>query len=123
MNTYVEDFKKLGGKYGFPIVEFNGKAVLTAKDTHNEDVHWITYDLEKDTLSFIGNTDNCNIWLCDTRKDFTPEKVVQFVKDLNEIFKLTGENVFTVKELIDPEDWQGIAKVNDAFNDIRYKNN
>lgn len=117
---YVERFKKLGEKYDFPVKTVGQKHILTAKNTDNEDVYWISYSEKTDMLRYLGNTDNCNIWLSETRKDFTPEKTIQFIKDLNEVFDLEDSEKFLLKNLIDPEDWQEIAKVNDAYDDIRY---
>lgn len=117
---YINDFKKFGQKYGFPVITLEDKEVLTAKNTDGEDIYWIFYNPITETISYRGNTDNCNIWFCDTRKDFTPEKTIQFIYDLNKVFELEDNEKIQIKELIDPEDWQEIANVNDAYNDIRY---
>ncbi len=45
---------------------------------------------------------------------------MQFVQELNEVFKLDADNRFLVRDLIDPEDWQEIAQVQDAYQDMRY---
>lgn len=119
-NLYVERFKKLGEKYGFPVKTVGQRHILTAKNTDNEDVYWISYSEKTDMLRYLGNTDNCNIWLYETRKDFTPEKTIQFIKDLNEVFELEGSERFLLKNLIDPEDWQEIANIHDAYDDMRY---
>lgn len=119
-NLYVERFKALGEKYDFPVKAEGKRYVLTAKNTDNKDVNWISYNPNTDMLRYLGNTDNCNIWLCDTRKDFTPEKAIQFIKDLNEVFELEGSEKFLLRNLIDPEDWQEMANVHDAYEDMRY---
>ena len=74
-----------------------------------------------DLFSITGNTDQCNLWFYDTRPDLTPEKLIEFVKDLNEA--LEPDEPILLKTLIDPEDWQEIAEVRDASNDERYINN
>lgn len=47
------------------------------------------------------------------------DKIVEFVKDLNEALGLEGDKIL-VKELIDPEDWQEIADMSNAYEDLRY---
>lgn len=117
---YINAFRELGRKYDFPVITLGGKEILTARNTDGESVKWIYYNPKTDTVSYIGNTDVCNIWFCNTRKDFTPEKTIQFVDDLNNTFELQGEGRIQIKELIDPEDWQGIADIHDAYEDARY---
>jgi len=116
----VQDFKDLAKKYGFSVVQDGSCFKLCAKNTDNEWTRWIGFYPKEDKVSFFGNTDFLNIWLSNTRKDFTPEKCMQFVNDLNDLFELTGENRFVISELIDPEDWQEIADVRDAYEDPRY---
>lgn len=122
----VSNFKRLIEKYDFTLGEGNnnrkGKYLsLEAATTDNGKIDWLKYYPEKDTIQLIGNTDQCSIWFCDTRKDFTPEKISEFVKDLNSVFSLNGEdNMFTIREIIDPEDWQEIAGTHDAYEDERY---
>ena len=121
----VSNFKRLIEKYDFTLGEGNnnrkGKYVsLEATTTDGGKISWLKYYPENDTIQLIGNTDQCNIWFCDTRKDFTPEKITEFVKELNDVFEFNGEEVFTIKELIDPEDWQVIAGIYNAYEDKRY---
>lgn len=120
MNIYVEGLERLGEKYKFKVTREENKIKLAAKNTDGNYTDWIIYDVERDSILYSGNTDNCNIWFCETRKDFTPEIVIDFVKDLNEIFDLKDDERFFVKELIDPEDWQEIAGINNAYDDKRY---
>lgn len=117
---HAKGFRDIGKKYGFQVLQQGGKYNLYAKNTDNEPTLWLSYDEKKDTITCRGHTDYLNIWLCDTRKDFTPEKCLQFIDDLNENFELVGKNRFTVEELIDPEDWQEIANVRNAYEDPRY---
>ena len=116
----VHQFKDLAQNYGFKILQDGEAYRLCAKNTDNRWTRWISYYPDKDTVSSLGNTDYLNIWLCDTRKDFTPEKCLNFVEDLNKLFELKGEDKFLIKDLVDPEDWQEIAGVRDASEDKRY---
>ena len=122
----VNKFKELIEKYDFTTregVTLDGEKYVSLEATtiSNNKIDWLKYYPEKDTIQLIGNTDQCSIWFCDTRKDFTPEKISEFVKDLNSVFSLNGEdNMFTIREIIDPEDWQEIAGTHDAYEDERY---
>ena len=116
----VQQFKDLAKQYGFKVLKDGEAYRLFAKKTDNRWTRWISYYPEKEAVSFFGNTDYLNIWLCDTRKDFTPEICLNFVEDLNSLFELKGEDKFLVKDLIDPEDWQEIAGVPDASEDKCY---
>lgn len=119
----IWEFMALGDKYGLMVSERAGKYHLCAKNTDKRWTPWITYDPQKDSVVCHGNTDYLNIWLCDTRKDFTPEKCLQFVGELNELFAPGSQNKLCLKDLIDPEDWQEIAQVKDAYVDERYTGN
>lgn len=55
-----------------------------------------------------------------TRKDLTPDKITNFIYSLNYVLSNVDIEV-ELKTLIDPEDWQEIANVKDAFADPRYK--
>ncbi|MGE4354214.1 MAG: hypothetical protein AB7D36_09040 [Oscillospiraceae bacterium] len=116
----TQAFKELGSKYNFPIKVTENYLILSAKDTDGKTRQWIFYELATGKTLFNGNTDNCNFWFGETRPDMTPDKIVQFVADLNTALKLEGKNRFSVKKLIDPEDWQEIAGVHDAHEDQRY---
>ena len=110
-------------KYGFRARPLGDKVNVFARNMDGCWVIWITYDFQKNLVSCKGNTDQLNIWLGTTRSDITPEKCLSFVSELNEALQLTGDNRFMVKELIDPEDWQEIANVNDAYQDVRHIQN
>lgn len=120
-NKYVKNLINLGEKYNFKVITTGNKASLLAKNIDNKNVSWINYDIDNDKISYLGNTDNCNLWFHETRTDLTPEILVDFINDLNNVFELEDENKFTVRELIDPEDWQEIANISDASDDCRYK--
>lgn len=122
-----EQLKNICKKYDFKYKEYSdSKISLCAEsiDTYKkckEWVDWITMYLNTKTVEITGNTDNCNFWFCNTRKDMTPEKITEFVADINTMLRKFNGSYVTIKSLIDPEDWQEIAKVQDAYNDNRYK--
>lgn len=114
----ANSFKEIAKEFKFKIKEVDPLIVLCAKDTDKKWQEWITYNKDDYSISITGNSDQCNFWFCDTRKDLTPEKIIEFVDSLNNT--LEKSDYIPLRVLIDPEDWQAIAKVNDAYNDIRY---
>ena len=58
-----------------------------------------------------------NVW--NDEKDLTADKLVEFVKDLNNWSENYGWSIPT-RVVIDAEDWQEIAGVCDAYKDKRY---
>ena len=107
---------ELGKKYGFEIKMSETEISLIALNTDSEKVKWITYNIDTDIVHLLGNTDYCNLWFCDTRKDLSPDDCINFVVALNQALDVD----FKVREIIDPEDWQEIAQIINAFNDNRY---
>ena len=81
---------------------------LLAKNTDGKDTVWI-YRIDNSVFC-LGNTDNLNLWLSDTRKDLTVDKLVEFIKDLNDWSENYGWSIPT-RVIIDPEDWQEIAGI------------
>lgn len=121
MEDYKEQLKNICKKYNFKYKEYSkDKICLCAKDTDKHWEDWIKLDLKNKNLLLRGNTDNCNFWFCDTRKDMTPDKIIEFVADINTMLRKFNDSYITVKDLIDPEDWQQIAQVQDAYKDNRY---
>lgn len=110
--------KALGTKFGFTVLPIPSGFALYAKTTDRKSLAWLRYNTEKGTLFITGNTDNCNLWFHETRKDLTAEKILQFVEELNQIFSF--EKPLKVSDLIDPEDWQEIANIKDAYLDPCY---
>lgn len=114
-------FKKLARKYRFKYRATENQFVFVANNTDGEPTDWITLDKtnlifhHRWYLSCRGNTDNLNLWFCETRKDLTPRKIIAFLKSLS---LLLNYNIKVYRH-IDPEDWQQIAKV-DAFDDVRW---
>lgn len=106
-------------KYNFKNKVNQNKSSILAKNTDKKYEEWIFYDLDKENFTLIGNTDQMNLWFCETRKDLTPDKLLELTKDLNEILKEYDLSV-KISTLVDPEDWQEIANVNDAYEDERY---
>lgn len=125
INCYIckelrDELENICNKYKFKFKEkIENKIALCAKDTDRHWQEWIILDLKNKDVKITGNTDNCNFWFCDTRKDLTPERITNFTGDLNGLLRRLNVSV-KLKTLIDPEDWQEIAKVNDAYNDNRY---
>ena len=76
-----------------------------ARNTDDKWVEWINYNLKTNEFQLMGNTDQLNLWFCDTRKDLTPDKLVAFTKNLNNIMSQYNQEV-KMSSLIDPEDWQ-----------------
>lgn len=121
-NNYKEKLKNVCKNYQFKYVENpENKISLCAKNTDKEWIDWITLDLKEKKVTLVGNTDQCNLWFCNTRKDMTPKKIISFVADLNNIFRKFNDSYITIKTLIDPEDWQEIAQVKNAYEDDRYR--
>jgi hypothetical protein len=118
----TRQFKKLARKYRFKYRATENQFVFVANNTDGEPTDWIT--LDKTNLMFhhtwhlstAGNTDQNNLWFYQTRKDLTPKKIVSFIKSLSLLLNYN----LKVYMLIDPEDWQQIAKMNDAYDDVRY---
>lgn len=121
-DDYKEQFKNICKKFDFKYKEYSeNQIVLCAKNTDKHWSNWIKLDLKNKGVTLMGNTDNCNFWFCDTRKDMTPEKIIEFVADINTVLRKFNDSYITIKSLIDPEDWQEIAQVKDAYEDDRYK--
>ena len=120
-NRTLTNFLIVGQKYDFRTELTKYGACIYAKNTDGEDYPWIKYVTSSDLFSIAGNTDQCNLWFCDTRPDLTPEKLINFIKELN--WALEPDEPILLKTLIDPEDWQEIANVRDAYEDERYTNN
>jgi len=121
-NDYKEELKNICKKYNFKYVEHSeNKIALCAKNTDKQWRDWIKLDLKNKEVLLVGNTDNCNFWFYDTRKDMTPNRIIEFVADLNTMLRKFDNEYVSVKSLIDPEDWQEIAQVKNAYEDDRYK--
>ena len=119
---YKEELKNICEKYNFKYREYaENKIALCAKNTDRHWNDWIKLDLKNKDVTLTGNTDNCNFWFYNTRKDMTPNKIIEFVADLNTMLRKFNNSYITINSLIDPEDWQEIAQVQDASEDNRYK--
>ena len=131
-------FKQVVEKYGFKArcgdtVESVNYGTINAPvfiiQAKDKDGHWVNWfrivpDMglkHKHNSLVIGNdTDVINVWLYETRPDLTPENYVMFFAELNGLFHLYGEDRVLLKDWIDPEDWQEIADVTDAYEDPMY---
>lgn len=116
-----EDLFLSNSKYHFPIELYNNELSVMAKNTDNDLVKWFSIKKIDDfyTATLYGNTDHLNIWLCDTRKDLTPGSIIDFIKSVNKSTLKIGIKL-PLRNLIDPEDWQEIADVKDAYLDDLY---
>lgn len=110
--------EQLAKSYGFGFHKTNMTETLMSKNTDGEWIKWIKHSIANEKVEVKGNTDNLNLWLSETRPDLSPERIVAFVEDLNKC--LCIEPPIALKEIIDPEDWQSIAGIDDAYEDIRY---
>lgn len=112
----------LAKEYGFEAKCAGSTVTITAKDTDGKSTEWFSITVEENGLVHIrgNNTDQCNIWLCETRPDMTPERCVEFFNRLSDTVGLYGESSIEMSTWIDPEDWQEIAGVRDAYEDERY---
>ena len=90
---------------------------LLAKNVDGEYTVWLYR--KGNTIYVRGNTDNLNIWLSDTRKDLTADMLIEFCKELNVWADEYGWEI-PLNVIINPEDWQDIADVEDASEDERY---
>lgn len=116
--------KQICDKYNFKtmlsIENDNLYYEVYAKNTDNKDVLWFAIQLSdhvsyEPILIIYGNTDQNNIWLCDTRKDLTLNNIVDFCKNVCDICHckltvspFTKENEVYIHRLVDIEDLQEI---------------
>ena len=121
MNRIVKNMKEVAEKYGFKVAESNVGADLICRNINGKDFRWIKYNQETDVVTLVGNTDQCNLWFGETRPDLTPDRIIEFVKDLNIALEL--ETPYKLRDLIDGEDWQEIADICDASEDARWRKN
>lgn len=124
-----DKIKEICDRYNFK-TRFSGQndnfyCEVYARNTDGKDVIWFDIQLSNHDsaygipfgpiLKIYGNTDQSNIWLCDTRKDLSLENIVDFCKTITEICNLKLTIVPTIKDneiyihrLVDIEDLQEI---------------
>lgn len=110
-------------RFGFKGLYTDSESIsIRAKNTDDRWCNWFTIFLDFGGVRKISgnNTDQCDIWLYETRPDMTPERCVEFFEELSRTMGLYGEDKLKVSTWIDPEDWQEIAGVQDAYEDNRY---
>lgn len=121
--------KELCDKYGFKTrfagINDNFYCEVYAKNTDGKDVIWFEIQLSnhdsaegipfEPIITIYGNTDQKNIWLCDTRKDLSLENIIDFCKAISEICNCkltttpsTKNNEIYIHRLVDIEDLQEI---------------
>lgn len=112
----------LAREYGFSAHHLRNMVKIYAKNTDGQWTEWFSITMGESGVAYTRgyNTDQCNIWLHQTRPDMTPERCVEFFQRLNDTLGLFGESAINLYSWIDPEDWQEIAGVNDAHEDPRY---
>lgn len=121
--SMVECLAEVAKEYGFRVAKDGDYSItFRAKSTDGCWVDWFTIIPNLNGIRHIrgNNTDQTNIWLGNTRPDMTSERCVAFFKEINHTLGLCGENRIKPSEWIDPEDWQTIADVHDAYTDVRY---
>lgn len=120
--SMVECLAKVAQEYGFKTKCDSESIQIRAKDTDGHWCNWFTIIPDsKGTCKIIGNnTDQADIWLHETRPDLTPERCVEFFETISRTLGLYGDNRILPTEWIDPEDWQCIACIHDAYSDERY---
>ncbi|MDO5555116.1 MAG: hypothetical protein Q4G09_00235 [Clostridia bacterium] len=117
----INNLKEFCKDYSFKFRKYSEENIsIQAKDTDKHYHDWIKFDLAKNDLVIIGNTDQLNLWFCQTRKDLTSEKIIKMVGDLNKILLINFNCSLKLSSLIDPEDWQEIAGIYDAYKDNWY---
>ena len=79
------------------IDDSENKISLCAKDIEQHWKDWITLNLATKDVTLSGNTDNCNFWFCDTRKDMTPDRIIEFVADINTMLRKFNKSYRGVK--------------------------
>lgn len=95
----------------------NPSVQIYAKNTDGRWVKWFLFDSVREV--FYGDeTDRLNIWLCDTRKDLTADMLLHFFREIYIALNITGNDI--LMRYVDPEDWEEIADVPNAYNDPRY---
>lgn len=136
--------KELCDKYNFK-TRFSGQndnfyCEVYAKNTDGKDVIWFDIQLSnhdsaygipfEPIIKIYGNTDQNNIWLCDTRKDLSLENIIDFCKTISEICNCklttvptTKDNEIYIHHLVDIEDLQEIKGFKSLENINQYLGN
>ena len=100
---------KASEELGFETELEEGQITVLARDTDGDMTEWFYWDRKSRKFVVNGNTDNLNIWLCETTS-LTADELVKYFKTLR----------VSMREFVGPEDWQEIAGVSDASEDERY---
>ena len=123
-DSMVKCLAEVAERYGFKSRRyFNSEYIdILAKNTDKQWCTWFSILPDSGGVRKIkgNNTDQCNIWLYDTRPDMTPEKCIEFFDELSDTLGLFGDDRLKLSTWIDPEDWQELAGVHDAYEDERY---
>lgn len=101
-------------EYGFTLSEENGEYVIWGTEAFDGGaVEWIWYDPAADTVQ-ATDTDKNNMWLYEGRPDLSADDIVSMSAKLARILDWQD---MTIEDIVDPEDWQEIAQVHDAYGD------
>lgn len=113
----IRTLKKTVNKYGFRYKESDDIKTVLAKNTDGKWVEW--FYIKDNHLVLIGNTDHLNIWLYKTT-DLSVEAIVDFALEVGAITIRDTDEYIPLRAMVDPEDWQEIANVPDAYEDVIY---
>ena len=81
----INNLENLCWAYGFMDNISNNKVSIMARNTDDQWVEWINFYPQNGKFEVVGNTDHLNLWFCETRKDLTPDELVEFTDHLNNI--------------------------------------
>ena len=109
LTGYEWILKKSSEEMGFKVKLGDDRVTVSARNKEGKLVEWFYWDRDRETYVVLGNTDHLNIWLCDTT-DLSADDLVKYF----------GRLQVAIKSFVDPEDWQEIGKVQDAYEDERY---
>ena len=145
-DNYGNYLKKLCDKYNFK-TKFSGindnlYCEVYSKNTDGEDTLWFDVQLAGhnsiDNECFVpkikiyGNTDQKNIWLCETRKDLCLEDIIKFCEQVARMCdcklvtsSTSNDNEIYIHSFVDLEDLQELKNnqnLSNLFNELEERN-
>lgn len=131
MSEIRQAVEEICERFGFRVVDgedagnlaydFNGRVmdfVIQAENVDGNWADWIAFGEHEGWPELIScDTDRANIWLCQTRPDITADDICEFTDQIAEATDFEIE----VSNIVDPEDWQEIAGVANAYDDPRFE--
>lgn len=104
-------------EYGFKLTDEDGEYIIWGIETVDEEpVEWLWYNPVTDIVQ-ATDTDKNNMWLYESRPDLSADDIVEMIGRLAVILDWDD---LVVEKMVDPEDWQEIAGVRDAYADERF---